>query len=140
MSQIGSWSFAYRSSVDIKSLSIPNGDQVPLPPRSMWSGGARIIASLLENEGQKSYYVTITKDVYLETESEHMGGVVKNQGPGMVAKGLARKFATSLGGGVLGGVVGGLVGVLIPSDITTEKFWRSQTSAGIPVTIVMLGF
>lgn len=140
MSQIGSWSFAYHSGVDIKSLTIPNGDEVPLPPRSMWSGGARIIASLLENEGKKSYYLTITKDVYLESESEHVGGIIKNQGPGFIAKGLARKFASTLGGGVVGGVVGGIVGVLIPSDIATEKFWRSETSSHIPVTVVMLGF
>ena len=137
---VESWSFEYHSTHDIKVLPIPNGDEVPLPPRTMWKGGAKVIASLTTNEDKKSYYVTITKDVYLESESDHVTGVIKDNGPGFVAKGLARKFASALGGGFVGGVVGGVVGVLIPSDIATEKFWRSKTSNEIPVTVVMIGF
>lgn len=137
---IESWKFAYHSSLNIQSLPLPNGDEIPLPPRKMWTGGARVIVSLTENENNKSYYITITEDVYLETESEHAGGLIKNHGPGFVARSLAKKFVTGFGGKFVGGVAGIVVGVFIPSDIAKEKFWRTKSSNDIPVTIVILGF
>jgi hypothetical protein len=137
---VQSWNFNVRDGNDPGTLLLPNGDRVPLPPRAMWKGGAKITVTQMEENGQKSYYVTATYDSWQQSEHKHLVEWLTGIAPSKLAEGGVGKLGFTIGGTLAGGLIRAVATILIPSKITSESFWRTTMSDGIRVTCVMLGF
>lgn len=137
---VDTWSFSVRDGNDPGSLLLANGDRIPLPPRSMWKGGAKISVSQMDENGAKSYYVTATYDSYGQAEHKHLVEWLTGLAPSKIAEGGIGKLGFTIGGTLAGGLIRAAATILIPSKITSESFWRTTISNGVRITVVMLGF
>src|SRR5262245_3101132 len=136
---VQSWNFGFRDGVDPGALLLSNGDRVPLPPRKMWLGGAKVTATPMDDDGQKSNYVTLTYDEWNQDEHKHLVQWVTGMTPGKLAEAGAMRIGLTIGGSLVGGVLRGLTSVLIPSPIAKDSHWRTEMADGVPVTCIMIG-
>jgi|SRR5215510_16141631 len=137
---VQSWTFDVRDGSEPAAKLLDNGDRVPLPPSKMWSGGAHVSIAQMDDDGKKSYYVTITRDKYNQDEHKHFFEWVTGIAPGKLAQGGAMKVGLTLAGGLVGGILRVVASIITPTPIAKQSIWQTQMADGVPVTSVLIGF
>lgn len=109
----------HRSS-NVRLITLPSGDMIPLPVRDIWQGDAQISVDMKVFRGQMQYLVSITANGGNKSIRERVREVIEEKGLGYAVRhGLARVV-----GRVGGGVV---VQTLEPSPLANDVVMRTMS-------------
>lgn len=126
-----------------KSILLPDGFLIPLPPRSMWKGNAHCLVQQPEinydrpgiPRDAKAYVVTLSH------RGTRWGEVAKTQGIKQVIGRGVGAVALEVVGIAAARVIGGVIaGIVMPSKITSDEVWRTTVPPHTQVEVWMIGF